>query len=330
MRRHGPLGALALGALLAGCTGSGAGDAPETALASPTAVAAPPEARPTATAPAPPTPTPSPQLAVFDVTAAQRVLADLAALGPREATGPAFALAADYVQTRLASLGYQVRRQPVDVPAGESWGVPVPAGSTVNVVAALPGTDVEQPHVVVGAHLDTVPQSPGAVDNASGIAVLLETARLAAQQPPSVPLVLVAFGAEEPRGPGDDLHHFGSQAYVGSLTPAQRQALVGAVAIDSVGVSADVPVCSAVAGGDPFTDTVRQSATAAGIPVRTCENRTSDHWSFVRNGLPGVRVGLAGLEEYRQYHSADDVPVVVDLEALARAGGAVWAAVDGR
>ncbi len=268
--------------------------------------------------------------AAFDVTRAQQVIADLAGtIGPREATGPGYAAAADYVEARLAALGYEVRRQPVDVPAGESWGVAVPAGRTWNVVASAPGVDLAQPHLVVGAHLDTVPQAPGAVDNASGVAVLLETARLAAADPPQVPLVLVAFGAEEPRGPGDDLHHFGSQAFVAALGPAQRQAMLGAVAIDSVGVSAQVPICSAGGAGEAFAGSVRQAVQAAGIEVRVCENRTSDHWSFVRNGLPGVRVGLAGTAEYPQYHSAADMPAVVVPEALASAGAAVWAAVGG-
>lgn len=325
-------------ALLAGCTAGSAdvsvptGD-PPVPTASPTASAS---ARPSGPIMASPGPSPTPERPApttpapvrFDVDRAQRTVDDLAGrIGPREATSPAFVAAGRYVQARLQELGYEVRRAPFDVPAGVSWGVPVPAGRTANVLATAPGTDLRRPFLVVGAHLDTVPQAPGAADNASGIAVLLETARLAAQRPPRVPLVLVAFAAEEPRGPGDDLHHFGSQQFVASLTAAQRRALVGAIAVDTVGVSRSVPICSATTGGDPFTQRVRRDVRAAGISVRDCENRTSDHWSFVRDGLPGLRVGLAGTQEYAQYHSAGDGPSVIDPRALKQAGRAVWAAV---
>ena len=68
------------------------------------------------------------------------------------------------------------------MPAGTSWGVPVRAGRSVNLIAERPGFDRTAPHVVIGAHLDTVPQAPGAEDNASGVAVLLELAALHQQQ----------------------------------------------------------------------------------------------------------------------------------------------------
>ena len=248
-------------------------------------------------------------------------------IGPREGTSESFVRAADLVGQTLTDLGYVVTRQAVPVPAGNSWGVPVPAGESENVVAVPSGADLTEPHLVVGAHLDTVPQAPGGVDNASGISVMLEVARLSTLQQPDVPVVFVAFGAEEPRGPGDDLHHFGSQAYVAAMPAGQREALIGALAVDSVGVSSTgVPICSAT-GTDPFTDTVRERARAAGAPVRDCENRTSDHWSFVRNGLPGTRIGLAGQAEFAEYHSPADQPDVVSDDLLAEAAEAVWGAV---
>ncbi|NIS33802.1 MAG: M28 family peptidase, partial [Actinobacteria bacterium] len=47
-----------------------------------------------------------------------------------------------------------------------------------------------------------------------GVAAVLELARLIRAEPPALPVRLVAFGAEEPRGAGDDMHHFGSQQFV--------------------------------------------------------------------------------------------------------------------
>lgn len=323
---------------LAGCTAPGTSTGSQSASRPPVpSVTGTPSATTevpprTDSAPGQATATPTPDAAPttkVDVAALRATVDTLAGrIGPREATSRAYRQAARLIDGRLADLGYQVTQQQVPVPTGNSWGVPVPAGTSTNVVAVAPGTDLTEPYLVVGAHLDTVPQAPGAADNASGVSVVLEVARLAMLEPPPQPVVFVAFGAEEPRGPGDDLHHFGSQAYVAGLAPAERSALIGAIAVDTVGVSSEgVPVCTARDGRDAFTDQARAAADDAAVRLRECVNRTSDHWSFVRNGLDGTRVGLAGTEEYAAYHSPDDVPAVVGDRRLAQAARAVWAMV---
>ena len=183
----------------------------------------------------------------FEVARVQRDIAHLADdIGPREATSASFAKAADFVERRFEQLGYRVRRTSIAVPAGNSWGTPVRKGRSVNVIAEPRGFDSRRRHVVVGAHLDTIPVSPGAEDNASGIAVLLELARLVSQKKPPLPVQFIAFGAEEPRGTGDAWHHFGSQQYVADLSRAERRAIRAMVALDRVGVKAGyVPVCLA-------------------------------------------------------------------------------------
>lgn len=182
-------------------------------------------------------------------------------IGPREATSDNFAEAADWVEQRFESLGYDVRRTKVSVPAGNSWGTPVRQGSSVNVIAEPRGFDAEAKHLVVGAHLDTIPVAPGAEDNASGVAVLLELARLAAAKKPEVPVQFIAFGAEEPRGEGDALHHFGSQQYVAGLPGAHRRAVRAMVSLDRVGVRAGfVPVCRADDDGIDLRAEVRRAA----------------------------------------------------------------------
>jgi Zn-dependent M28 family amino/carboxypeptidase len=241
-------------------------------------------------------------------------------VGPREATSPAYRRAAASVDTRLRTLGYAVRRQSLPVPAGNSWGVRVRAGRTENVVAEPPGFDPDRPHLVVGAHLDTVPQAPGAEDNASGVAVLLELARLARGPGPAgafaVPVVFVAFGAEEPRGAGDDAHHFGSRAYVAALDAAARRALAGMISLDRVGVGARVPVCTGGRSPATVADALVAAARRAGVPVRRCDdNRSSDHWSFERAGLTAARVGST---PYPQYHSSGDRAGVVQPAQLGR------------
>lgn len=259
----------------------------------------------------------------FDAGTAMAVVRHLAGrIGPREATSPAFERAAGWAGRRLARLGLSVRRQEFDVPAGTSWGVPVPAGRSVNVVGWPPGLEPAAPHLVVGAHLDTVPQAPGAEDNASGIGVMLATAEAVAATRTRLPVVFVAFGAEEPRGGTDADHHYGSRAYVRGLSPGERDAVRAMLSLDRVGVGSVVPVGSAVEGIDRVADRLVGAARTAGVPVVREVNRASDHWQFVRAGLPGVRLGST---PYAGYHSARDVPSVVDPRQLARVGRLVLA-----
>jgi Peptidase family M28 len=319
------------------CTSGTSSPAPTAPASSPTA-SLPPSlppvsstaADPTPADPSPPagpswpadptTPSVAPSPRAFDSVAAMTTVRHLAGLGPREATGTAYVRALAWLEQRFRAAGYRVRRQSFRVPAGTSWGIPVRAGTSWNLVATRPGFDPAAPHRVVGAHLDTVPQAPGAEDNASGVAVLLETARLSDRRTPRLPTVFVAFGAEEPRGTGDELHHFGSRAYVASLGAAQRSALRGMVSLDRVGVGSVVPICAGSADDVALRNQVRAVAARLGVRSRACVNRSSDHWSFVRAGLDGVRLGST---PYAEYHSARDLPKVVNPAQLARMGRVV-------
>jgi Iap family predicted aminopeptidase len=236
-------------------------------------------------------------------------------IGPRPGTSPAFRRAAGWVERELAGHGWRVARQRFRTPGGVSWGVPVPAGPSVNLVATRGDLRPGRPWLVVGAHLDTVPQAPGAEDNASGVGVLLAVAEALAGRRTRLPVVLVAFGSEEPRGPTDDDHHYGSRAYVASLTAAQRRSLRAMVSLDRVGVGAAVPVGSP-AEPNALTTSLRAAGRRAGVPtVDDPFQRSSDHWSFARVGLPGARLGSV---PYAGYHSAGDVPAVVDRDQLER------------
>jgi Zn-dependent M28 family amino/carboxypeptidase len=177
--------------------------------------------------------------------------------------------------------------------------------------------------VVIGAHLDTVPVAPGAEDNASGVAVLLELARLATAQPPSVPIQFVAFGAEEPRGTGDALHHFGSRQLVAGLPRAERRAIAAMVSLDRVGVPAPyVPFCRGGSDGSRLRAAIRAAGRDTGIATRGCENRSSDHWSYEKAGIAAIRIGSV---PYPGYHSQGDLPSVVSRRQLDRVGRLIWA-----
>lgn len=236
-------------------------------------------------------------------------------VGPRPGTSPAYRRAARWVAGRFRDLDWSVEQQRFPTPAGVSWGIPVRGGPSTNVVATRGDLRPGRPWLLVGAHLDTVPQAPGAEDNASGIGVLLAVAEALVERRTRLPVVLVAFGSEEPRGPSDDEHHYGSRAYVAGLAARERQSLRGMVSLDRVGVGSVLPVGSAGAG-DPVQRELLAAAERAGVPTVTdLEQRSSDHWSFVRAGLPGARLGSTS---YAAYHSSTDVPSVVSRDQLAR------------
>ncbi|HEY8457718.1 MAG TPA: M28 family peptidase [Actinopolymorphaceae bacterium] len=329
----------------AACSDRGADDEPRasrpTSPATPTATR---EQTPTAVPPSKtsvPTVTESPRarrVRRFDSDAALRTVQYLAGrIGPREATSTGFRRAAAYVDARLTRWGYGVVRQRVTVPSGVSWGIRVPEGVTVNVVATPPGFDPTRPHRVVGAHLDTVPQAPGAEDNASGVAVLLEVARVVASycgwslDPAAgaacptdgaaprltLPVVFVAFGAEEPRGEGDDWHHFGSREYVRRLSAEERRAIRGMVSLDRVGTGDSVRLRT---GGRAPLTVARQLAAAAerlDIGISHGENQSSDHWSFEKAGVAAARLGG---NPYTAYHSEADRPSRISQASLGRTG----------
>jgi hypothetical protein len=281
--------------------------------------AAPSSTLPTTSAPATSAPAnPVPQADPDDVRVATAMAAvrHLAGtIGPRPGTSPAYFRAARWVEARLSVLGWTVERRGFPTPAGISWGVPVPAGPSVNLVATRGDVVPGEPWLLVGAHLDTVPQAPGAEDNASGIGVLLAAAEALAGHRTRLPVVLVAFGSEEPRGETDADHHYGSTAYVASLTERQRRNLRGMVAMDRVGVGDVVPVGSAYEP-DAMSAELRSAARRAGVPTLVdIDQKSSDHWSFVQEGMPGARLGSTS---YDEYHTAQDLPPVVDTRQLER------------
>ena len=85
--------------------------------------------------------------------------------------------------------------------------------------------------------------------------------------------------------------------------------------MDRVGVGDVVPVGSAYEP-DALSEELRAAARRAGVPTLVdTDQQSSDHWSFVQEGMPGARLGSTS---YAEYHSADDVPSVVEPAQLER------------
>ena len=112
-------------------------------------------------------------------------------------------MAADYIHEALSGAGYSVARQTFT-----AYGQAV-----YNLIAERSGAGEDV--IVIGAHYDTVPGSPGADDNASGVAGMLELARLCKNDAPRKNLIFAAFVNEEPPCFGSD--NMGSMRYAKHL-----------------------------------------------------------------------------------------------------------------
>lgn len=305
-----PAVALALLALT-GCSSgrTGAGPSPSASPALPT---------PTVT----PTSTPSPPPAIFSVTGLLETISDLAELGPRHSTSAAYGRAADLVAGRLEAIGYRVSRQTFPLPAGVNDGQRVPAGSSRNVIATSPGYRADLPHVVVGAHLDTTPDSPGANDNASGVAMMIELARLTALEPPPMQLVFVAFGGEERiKHGGSSSFTAGSTAYLRRLDASEARALKGFVNLDMVGVGTRPFI---MGGTNVLTTRAIAAAKRLGTPYyRRTTTGPSDDLPFQRAGVPTVWFYSGDVPD-EWFHAPGDVPDLIQPHEVRLIGRVVW------
>ena len=135
---------------------------------------------------------------------------------------------------------------------------------------------------------------------------------------PRLPVVFVAFGAEEPRGPGDEEHHFGSRTYVAALGPAERRAVRGD------GLPRSRRCRRPGAGG--LRGRLRPGAAQpargrvvgrASRPSRTRTRGAATTGRSCAAGMPGARLGSTS---YAAYHDASDVPSVVSPAQLERTG----------
>lgn len=224
---------------------------------------------------------------------------------------PVVAISGDDGQRLRLQAEQGVLRARLEVDAG------IDERATENVIATLrapramdgAATDPPSRTILVGAHYDSVQAGPGANDNASGTAVLLELARVLATEPMGVTLKFVAFGAEE-------VGLLGSAHYVSSLTPSERGQVVAMLNFDMVGVGDELLV-----GGDvSIMRWVDEVSAAQAITLRHMGGDLagrSDHASFTMVGIPSAFFHVA---EDLHYHTPADVVENVSAVRLEHMG----------
>ncbi len=199
-------------------------------------------------------------------------------------------------------------------------------GYSDNVIAELPGRELSAGILALSAHHDTQADSPGADDNASGVAGLVELARVLTPLPRRRTIRLISFGAEEQLS-------VGSAAYVRSHRREVARAFRLMFNLDSIGsgLAWTELTCN---GPARLAETVMPWFTARGLypAMRTVLVPYADHFPFVAAGVPGVWMWRRNCTEGRFFHHRPDddmsrisLPVMAaHMDALA-AGIADWA-----
>ena len=258
-------------------------------------------------------------------------------IGERNVWRPeAMAAAAAYIQGSLEEAGYTVTVQPFT-----SRGL-----SVANNEAVLPGHAAADEIIVVGAHSDSVADSPGADDNASGVAAMLEIARLLATSTLPRSVRFVAFANEEaPFFYGDEM---GSNRYA-ARAQAHGERIVAMLSLETLGYYTAEPGTQkypfpfswfypdtgnfvGFVGNFASRPLVRQAVGAfrastafpsegVAAPSGMEGIHWSDHWSFWQAGYPAIMITDTAPFRYPYYHQVSDTPQQLDYAGLARVTG---------
>ena len=255
-------------------------------------------------------------------------------IGERNVLRPwALHAAADYIRAQWTTQGYQVA----------AHGYQVEGVVSENLEVTLPGKANPNEIILIGAHYDTVPGSPGANDNASGVAALLEISRGFAQRAPARSVRFVAFVNEEApffyggqmgsmvyakaaRARGDDIGLMMSLEMLGCFTDqpgSQRYpALLRFFYPDRGNFLAFVSNLSSRRSLKQLVDAFRAHSDFPAESLATFEFipgvAWSDHVSFWRQGYRAVMVTDTAFYRYAYYHTARDTPENLNYAAMGR------------
>ena len=255
-------------------------------------------------------------------------------IGPRTPLSPgSLVRAANYITSVFEDAGLSVKEQNYQYYDQR----------VTNVLATAPASAGASAYYVVGAHYDTVPSTPGADDNASAIAVVLELARRLRQAILKAPVLFAAFTLEEP--PAYLTGHQGSRIFVRSCQKNGDRVL-GAIILEMVGYTAPrqhypfLPRWPGYPGQGNFIGIIGNwrslrfgRAVVRGLRKNTDlaveplflpfdgrilpETRLSDHASFWDAGLPALMVTDTAFFRNPNYHLASDTIDTLDFTFMA-------------
>ncbi len=268
---------------------------------------------------------PNDSTAEFSATRAYEHVKHLAQkIGPRPAGSKSELAAAQYISYVLNQNGWKVGEQHFSKVVIREASVlsqeqQVELINSQNIIAELPGTIPDT--IVCGAHYDSANlNAPGALDNASGVGVLLELARVLSKEPHQETYQLIFFGAEE-------YGLVGSQFYTAQ---ADLSAVRWMLNVDMVGTPLEIDVAGIKSAPPELIKQVAALARDSAIPFHlsrdfimmtreSSHGGTSDFSSFLDKGIPALGLGISG-RPAGYYHRPEDRLERVSLEEMQRVG----------
>ncbi len=240
---------------------------------------------------------------------------------------------ARYIEKTFAGLGYAVAAQRFETAMGEVHNI------EVEVKGGARAAEI----IVVGAHYDSVAGAVGANDNGSGVAAVIELARLFREARPARTLRFIAFVNEEP--PFFKSGEMGSRVYA-RRSKERGENVVAMFSLETIGYYSDRPGSQRYPFplGFFYPSTGNFIAFVSNLSSRTLLHEVlasfrrpaefpsegvaapafipgvdwSDHWSFWKEGYPALMVTDTAPYRYPHYHTPQDTPDKVDYERLAR------------
>lgn len=252
--------------------------------------------------------------ALVDQVSSAEFMANLEPLSgfpTRHSHSPNFAAAANLCIDVMTSLGYDAELQVV----------PLGSQSTFNVIADKPGVGTDRDLVIAMAHLDSInihgdadSAAPGADDNGSGSAGVLEIARVLSAHAGVNDLRLILYGGEE-------LGLFGSRHHVSVMEGADKDRLAAAVNMDMIGgMYLPTPAVLIEAGQQFVIDELSNAAdqfTTLAIETSLIPF-ASDHVPFINAGLPAALTIEGADSNNDKIHTENDALDQINAELAAQ------------
>jgi hypothetical protein len=237
----------------------------------------------------------------------------LTSWGSRHISQPGNRKAIDYIARTLRGWGYDVELQEF-APNGTS---------TANVVATLKGTAQADAVYVVSSHLDSVAGGPGADDDGSGIAILLEIARVLKDHPQAATIQFAFFTGEESG-------LLGAREFVRRFV-ADKVNVVGALNNDMVGFANDHRMDNTIRYSNPGIRDVQYAASLlfTRLTLYSAKYYKSTDAQAYTDALGEVVGGIGSYPVLSSphYHQASDVMETISFPQLAETGKATVGAI---
>lgn len=249
--------------------------------------------------------------------------------------------AATYIEDSLRSSLYDVVPQAYEVDIDHPLLTPAQRG-VHNLEVEVGGRGRAHEIVVIGAHYDSIPGCPAANDNGSGVAAMLEIARLLADRTFERTLRFVAFVNEEP--PFFRTSRMGSMVYA-QRCRQRREKVVAMISLETIGYYSDEPASQrypfpfslfypsvgnfiGFIGNLASRRLVRRVVSSfrehtsfpcegAAVPGWITGIGWSDHWAFWKAGYPALMATDTALFRYPWYHTPQDTVDKIDFERMA-------------